>query len=288
MSDIPSATDHAAPQGATAPPMPHILVVGNQKGGSGKSTTAMHLCAALMASGARVGCLDLDAEQGTLSRYIENREAYMATKGVRLPMPRFEALNASAIDSRTGSQEAAVAAAIERLAADSDFIVIDTPGTDNYLSRVGHSYADTLITPLNDSFVDLDVLATIDPDTYEVRHPSRYAEMVFQVKMEKARREGGNRTFDWIVMRNRLGQLDSKNQRAMDYALERLAQRIKFRTARGFSERVIFRELFLKGLTLLDLKNPGSDVRMNMSHLAARQEVRDLMQEIGLVETPTG
>jgi len=164
-----------------------------------------------------------------------------------------------------------------------DFIVIDTPGSDTSLSRIGHSYADTLITPLNDSFVDLDVLATIDPDTYEVRHPSRYAEMVFRVKMEKAKREGTNRTFDWIVMRNRLGQLDSKNQRAMDFAIERLANRIKFRTARGFSERVIFRELFLKGLTLLDLKAPGSDVRMNMSHLAARQEVRDLMREIGLV-----
>lgn len=264
----------------------HVLVVGNQKGGSGKSTTAMHLAAALMASGARVACLDLDAEQGTLSRYVANREAYCTQRGVRLAMPRFEAVSAAGHDSR-GDAEAAdretVAAAIARLSDGVDFLIIDTPGADNSLSRIGHSYADTLITPLNDSFVDLDVLATIDPDTYEVKHPSRYAEMVFRVKMEKARREGGNRTFDWIVMRNRLGQLDSKNQRAMDFALERLAGRIRFRAARGFSERVIFRELFLKGLTLLDLKNPGTDVRMNMSHLAARQEVRDLMREIGLV-----
>ncbi|MFC6855499.1 division plane positioning ATPase MipZ [Marivibrio halodurans] len=266
----------------------HVLVVGNQKGGSGKSTTAMHVAASLMAEGARVACLDLDAEQGTLTRYIANRRAYCEARKLRLPMPAFEAVKAAASDSRGAAEteeRETVAEVVARLSRSADFLVIDTPGSDNSLSRIGHSYADTLITPLNDSFVDLDVLATIDPESYEVRHPSKYAEMVFRVKMEKARREGGNRTFDWVVMRNRLGQLDSKNQRAMDYALDRLAGRIRFRTARGFSERVIFRELFLKGLTLLDLKDPGSDVKMNMSHLAARQEVRDLMREIGLVNT---
>ena len=160
--------------------------------------------------------------------------------------------------------------------------MIDTPGTDNFLSRVGHSYSDTLITPLNDSFIDLDVLAMIDPETYAMTRPSKYAEMVFQVKMQKARREKSNRTFDWVVMRNRTGQLESRNQRSMEEALTKLSSRIGFRQVPGFSERVIFRELFLDGLTLLDLKTPGTDIRMNMSHLSARQEVRDLMAAIGL------
>jgi chromosome partitioning protein len=263
----------------------HIVVVGNQKGGSGKSTTTMHVIAALMASGARVASLDLDAAQGTLSRYMENRKAFMARKGITLPMPTHRAIDSStvaSIDVARAHDQRAVEKAVQDLSRRHDYIVIDTPGTDNYLSRVGHSYSDTLITPLNDSFVDLDVLAIIDPETHAMTKPSKYAEMVFQVKMQKARRDKSNRTFDWVVMRNRTGQLDSRNQRAMDEALEKLSGRVGFRLVPGFSERVIFRELFLDGLTLLDLRTVGADVRLNMSHVAARQEVRNLMAAIGL------
>lgn len=266
----------------------HIVVVGNQKGGSGKSTTTMHVIAGLLASGARIASIDLDAAQGTLSRYMENRKAFMARKGITLPMPTHRAIDSStvaSVDVARAHDQRAVEKAIQDLAPRHDYIVIDTPGTDNYLSRVGHSYSDTLITPLNDSFVDLDVLALIDPETHAMTKPSKYAEMVFQVKMQKARRDKSNRTFDWVVMRNRTGQLDSRNQRAMDEALEKLAGRIGFRLVPGFSERVIFRELFLDGLTLLDLRTPGADVRLNMSHVAARQEVRNLMAAIGLEQT---
>jgi chromosome partitioning protein len=262
-----------------------IVVIGNQKGGSGKSTTTMHVIAALMATGARVASIDLDARQGTLSRYIENRQSYMTRTGTELPMPTHRAIEPStvaSIDVARAHDAHAVEKAVTDLSTRHDYIVIDTPGTDNFLSRVGHSYSDTLITPLNDSFVDLDVLATIDPETYAMVRPSKYAEMVFQVKMQKARRDKSNRTFEWIVMRNRTGQLDSRNQRAMDEALGKLSGRIGYRLVAGFSERVIFRELFLDGLTLLDLRNPGTDIKMNMSHLAARQEVRDLMAAIGL------
>lgn len=269
----------------------HIVVVGNQKGGSGKSTTTMHLIAALMAAGNRVASIDLDARQGTLSRYIENRRAFQDRKGVRLPMPTHRSIEPStvaSVDVARAHDQHAVEKAVNDLSQRHDYIVIDTPGTDNFLSRVGHSYSDTLITPLNDSFVDLDVLATINPETYAMSRPSKYAEMVFQVKMQKARRDKSNRTFDWVVMRSRTGQLDSRNQRAMDEALEKLSGRIGFRLVPGFSERVIFRELFLDGLTLLDLRNPGADIKMNMSHVAARQEVRALMAAIGLdAETET-
>ncbi len=262
-----------------------IIVVGNEKGGSGKSTTAMHMIAALLNNGYRVAALDLDARQATLSHYLANRKNFTERKGVHLPMPAFDAILPSTNADRVAAKaedEARVAEAVNRLTAQNDFLVIDTPGSDSFLGRIGHSYADVLITPLNDSFVDLDILAAVNPETYEVARPGQYAQIVFESKMIRAKRVGMNRTFDWIVMRNRLGQLDSKNQQAMEKAVTALARRIGFRTAPGFSERVIFRELFLDGLTLLDLRKAKTGVRMSMSHVAARQEVRNLLQIIGL------
>lgn len=55
------------------------------------------------------------------------------------------------------------AAAVDAIEHTHDFIVIDTSGHDRYLMWLAHSMADTLITPLNDRFVDFDVLVTVDP-----------------------------------------------------------------------------------------------------------------------------
>ncbi len=161
-----------------------------------------------------------------------------------------------------------------------DFIVLDMPGGDSYLSREGHSHANVLITPLNDSFVDLDLLGRIDLNTHKMLAPSRYSQMVWEQKKRRIRR--GEGSMDWIVMRNRLASLDSRNKRNMDQALTDLSRRLGLRLVAGFSERVIFRELFLKGLTLLDLRDQGIDVTLTMSHLAALQEVRDLLRAIGV------
>lgn len=263
---------------------PHILVLGNEKGGTGKSTTAMHLIAGLLAAGKNVGSIDLDARQATLTRYVENRITFAERHGQALRIPEHRTVPVSELPNRSDADAdelARFSTALSELSG-ADTIVIDTPGRDSNLSKLGHSMANTLITPINDSFVDLDVIASVDPDTGRVLHPSKYAEMVFQQKIERARRGGANRTFDWVVIRNRLSQLDSKNRKAMDTALDELAKRIGFRVAPGFSERVIFRELFLQGLTLLDIRDKDTGVRMNMSHLAARQELRALFQAIGL------
>lgn len=273
------------PVTAGKPTGPHFFVIGNEKGGTGKSTTSMHLIAGFLATGFKVGSMDLDSRQGTLTRYIENRRDFAAKNDISLPMPEHHAVMESRADIKAES-EAEEATTFHRTVQelnDCDVIVIDTPGRDSYLSRLGHSQADTLITPINDSFVDLDVLAIVDPETYRVRRPSKYAEAVFQEKMSRARRLGANRTFDWIVIRNRLSQLDSRNRQAMDQALEELSRRIGFRVAPGFSERVVFREMFLEGLTLLDLKAVDS-TKMSMSHIAARQELRDLFHAIGLTD----
>lgn len=259
----------------------HVLVIGNEKGGSGKSTTAMHIVVSLLSDGARVATIDLDARQGTFTRYIENRAAYASGKGLDLPMPEHQAVAAS---GDPVDEKARFEAALERAVAAFDVVVIDTPGSDTHLSRLAHTWADTLLTPLNDSFIDLDLLARIDPDTLKIVRPSIYAEAVW--KQRQVRSMQGQRPVDWIVMRNRLSSIAARNKRDMSTVIEALAKRIGFRTAQGLSERVIYRELFLNGLTLLDLKRGPSGSKagpsLTMSHVAARQEVRDLVAALNL------
>ena len=215
-------------QPARQPGRAHVLVIGNEKGGSGKSTTALHIAVALMSDGARVATLDLDARQGTLSRYVENRAAYARRKGVELSLPVHAAVPASADEA---DEKARFEAVLEPILASADFVVVDTPGSDTHLSRLAHTHADTLLTPLNDSFIDLDLLARIDPDTLKILRPSIYAEAVW--KQRQLRAVQGGRPVDWVVMRNRLSSIAARNKRDMGTVIEALARRIGFRVAGG-------------------------------------------------------
>ncbi len=259
---------------------PYIIVLGNEKGGTGKSTLSMHLIVHLLRLGFKVGSIDIDARQGTLSRYIENRQKFIQTNNKELPNSSHHAILRSnrptVVDAQQEDKEKFLAC-LETL-KDKNFIIIDTPGSDTFLSQLSHSYADTLITPLNDSFIDLDMLARINNETREISGPSTYAEMVWDQKKQKLLRD--RTQFDWIVLRNRLSSIYAKNKEEMQSLLNKLAQRIGFRLASGFGERVIFRELFLQGLTLLDLKDVG--IEMTLSHVAARQELRALLEMINL------
>jgi chromosome partitioning protein len=262
--------------------MARIIVVGNEKGGSGKSTTCMHVATALARMGHRVGALDLDLRQRTFARYAENRRAYLAQAGLDLPSPDYQDLPEAEPES-TGSGENAqdrrLTRAIEEMHAKKDFIVIDCPGSHTRLSQYAHTLADTLITPMNDSFVDFDLLARVDPTTGQVKGPSIYAEMVWSARQLRA--AAGMTPIDWIVIRNRLGAQQMHNKRKVGAALDDLSRRIGFRVISGFSERVIFRELFPRGLTLLDLRDAGSE-HLSLSNIAARQELRDLMTALRL------
>lgn len=260
---------------------PHIVVIGNEKGGSGKSTAAMHIIVGLLREGYRVGAVDLDARQATLTRYIEARAVTAAKRGVSLPLPELRTVHASRAETRRVAEaedEAALREAIAGLARETEFIVIDCPGSDTFLARRAHALADTLITPINDSFIDFSMLAIVDPDDRRVVRPSVYAELVWEAR--KARFASDRGRFDWIVMRNRLGAREARNQRNVGVMLEELAKRIGFRIVRGFGERVIFRELYLQGLTLMDLKEAGISGSLSLSHVAARQEVRSLLAAI--------
>jgi chromosome partitioning protein len=279
-------TDFESPEGGvlTSVTVEHraqVIVLGNEKGGSGKSTTAMHLIVGLLRDGYRVGAIDLDARQGTLSGYLAARQTFAAARKVDLPVPRHLSVFRSELDSRAEAEVEEAArfeAALADLSRDCDIVVIDCPGADTYLSRLGHGAADTLITPINDSFVDFAMLAKVDPDRIEVVHPSIYSEMVWQARKRRFARDRGR--IDWIVMRNRMGANEARNKRDVGSTLDALAKRIGFRTVKGFGERVIFRELYLQGLTLMDVREAGLGIQLGMSHVAARAEVRALIGAI--------
>jgi chromosome partitioning protein len=261
---------------------PRVIVLGNEKGGSGKSTTAMHVFAALARCGARVGAMDLDLRQQSFFRYLDNRRAYAAREGVALAMPEQASPKPSAAPLRADADaedRATFRQALEGLKATCDFIVIDTPGAFTAFGQEAHAAADTLITPLNDSLIDFDMLARVDPATGKVKGPSVYSEVVWRGRQSRA--AAGLPPVDWLVMRNRVSTLDARNKRVVGAALADLAKRIGFRVAPGFSERVIFREMFLSGLTLLDLKEVSDDP-LTLSQVAARQEVRELMRSLNL------
>jgi len=262
--------------------MAHIIVVGNEKGGAGKSTVSMHVATALARMGHRTAVLDLDMRQRTLGRYMDNRTRYMAAEGIALPSPEFHELpNVDPAELQPGENpyDHRISLAIGMLEPQSDFILIDCPGSHTRLSQVAHSLADTLVTPMNDSFVDFDLLAHVDNDGEKILGPSVYAEMVWSARQLRA--QAGLRPLDWIVLRNRLGAQAMINKMKMEAAITRLSKRIGFRIAPGFSERVIFRELFPRGLTLLDLPDIGVK-QMNISNVAARQEMRDMISALKL------
>ncbi|MEM1384886.1 MAG: division plane positioning ATPase MipZ [Pseudomonadota bacterium] len=260
----------------------HVIVLGNEKGGSGKSTTAMHLFVALARCGNRIGTLDLDIRQQSLFRYLENREAYGKRINAHLLMPRrirVQPSKAARRDDAEQEDREILRSAVGDLSRDCDFVIIDTPGAVSTLTQTAHIMADTLITPINDSLIDFDLLGRVDPHSGRVLGPSIYAELVWQARQRRA--ADGKPPLDWVVLRNRMSTLESRNKRRVGKVMGDLAKRIGFRVVPGFSERVIFRELFLNGLTLLDLKQGGL-VNLTLSHVAARQEVRELIKSLEL------
>ncbi len=262
----------------------HVVVLGNEKGGSGKSTTAVHIAVALLKAGQRVATIDLDCRQQSFTRYIANRRAWAKRSGVDLELPHHRCISlgeSMQIADNENSEFLQFQEAIAAVERSHDFIIIDTPGTDSYLMRLAHSMADTLVTPLNDSFLDFDVLGAIDPATFAVVGESHYSEMAREARRKRRQLDGA--TTDWIVVRNRLSMLGSRNKQLVAEGLHQLAFRLGFRAIDGFAERVVYRELFPRGLTALDnLDEATLGTRPNMAHVTAREEVTSLLRQLKL------
>jgi chromosome partitioning protein len=257
-----------------------VIVVANEKGGSGKSTIAMNITIGLMKSGRRVATIDLDSRQKTFTHCIENRIGWALRIGRVLPSPEHLSIDDSAMQDEMAAAKA-LADTIDVAAQANDFVVIDTPGHDSTLMRLAHARADILVTPLNDSFVDLDVLGSLDPDTLEVTATSQYARTVEQSRRQ--RQAFGKQPTDWIVLRNRLSMTPSRNKRQVSAALEQLSRRLGFRCVEGLAERVVFREFYLQGLTAFDDFNEATlGRRPTLSHATARQEVETLLNAMNL------
>lgn len=249
----------------------HLIVFANEKGGTGKSTTAVHVAVALAAQGRRVAALDLDHRQRTLGRYLENREATAKRRGIHLPQPTHATCAAS--------DEAGFDAALAAISEGAEFVVIDTPGRDDPIARLAATRAHTLVTPMNDSFVDFDLIGQVDPESFKVSRPSFYSELIWDARKARAKADGA--TIDWVVLRNRLQHIEARNMRRVGDALAQLSKRVGFRLIPGLGERVVYRELFPSGLTLLDM-NAMQDV--GLGHVAARQELRELVSGLQLPE----
>ncbi len=256
---------------------PYVFVVGNTKGGAGKTTCCMHLIAGLLDLGLNVTSIDTDVHQHSLTTYITNRKIHnQKQKDYQLALPKHFLIspNFEETELLRSKQKQEIEEIMASLQNKTDVVVIDTPASICSLSALAHSYADVIVTPINDSFLDIDLLAKIDPDSLKINGLSTYSEMVWKQKLVKANRDGGQ--IDWVVLRNRLSNIDAKNKRAVAEVIDAIAKRIKCKVAPGFSERVIFRELFLQGTTLMDLTNMANK-QLTTSHIAARQELRSLL-----------
>jgi chromosome partitioning protein len=258
-----------------------MIVVGNEKGGSGKSTTAIHLAIALLHRGYSVGTLDLDFRQGSMTRYMNNRRQYRETSGPVLETRhlRVESPDSATDDDARAIAEGAIADALDKM-SDCDLVIADTPGSQTMLSRVGHERADMLVTPINDSLLDIDVLAEIDPVRRTIVAPSFYCRMAWEYNNRRI--VDGLDPVDWVVLRNRMAHVHSHNRQDVEQILDKLATRVGFRLAPGLSERVVYRELFSSGLTVLDLPVVEPERPARASHQSAVREITALADSLGL------
>ena len=263
---------------------PQVIVIGNEKGGAGKSTLAIHIVTGLLHAGRNVAIIDLDLRQRSMERFFANRVAWTKANGHELPLPFVPDMgDGKALHKADEAEQLArFEAAYAEAKGVADVIVIDTPGGDTPLSRAAHSRADQIVTPMNDSFVDFDLLGEVDPVTLDLVKPSIYSESVWEARKHRAITEGRQVTIDWIVVTNRLAVAEARNRRRLASRMAKLAKRVGFRVGPGLRDRVIYRELFPFGLTVADLSNDIRPVSVSLAHVAARQEMRNLMQALGL------
>ena len=248
---------------------PHVITFANEKGGVGKSTLAFHIAVALAHAGQKVVAIDLDRRQRTLERGLSYRQGTACNLGIALPSPHYSVLDYPST--------AALYQTINRLGPDADFVIFDAAGADSPIFRRVVALADTLIAPINASFLDLELLGRLNPVNGVPERAGCFGQTVSELREEKLARKMG--LIEWIVVKNRVRAAEKRHIGRIDDALERLSISHDFRIAQGLSERVAFRELFQFGLTHLDLDLIPDMIRPQAS---SRDEIHALIADLGL------
>ena len=268
----------------------HVIVVGNEKGGTGKSTLSIHLSVALMKAGFRVATIDLDTRQQTLTRFFENRRSWAQSAPWDVELPLHFAPqrgNSESVRDNETVEFAAFADAVGQVEHAYEFVVIDTPASDSYLMRLAHSLADTLVSPVNDSYIDVDVFSRVHHDRTRRGAVAHYADLVIEARRKRQLVDQG--MIDWVIVRNRIASIQSNNAKQIGVSLRRMAGELKFRPAEGLHDRVIFRELFPIGLTALDpIEEAMKTGTLSASQQSARREIEELVETLQLPERGTG
>lgn len=286
MTDAAHAPEYEPPDLRTA----HVIVIGNEKGGTGKSTLSIHISIALLKAGFRVATIDLDTRQRTLTRFFENRRSWASSAQWDVELPYHHALDRGESDNVRDNETmefGAFAAAVAEVEHSYEFVVIDTPASDSYLMRLAHSLADTLVSPVNDSFIDVDVFSRVHHDKSQRGQVAHYADLVLEARRKRRLVDHG--LIDWVLVRNRMSTLQSNNARQVSLSLSRMAMELQFRPTDGLHDRVIFRELFPIGLTALDpIEEAMRNGNLTASHLSARDEIEGLLSSLKLPERGRG
>lgn len=225
-----------------------IIVASGVKGGTGKSTITLHLATYLFLSGKKISTIDYDFPQFSFTRYYENRKKNK---------------NASVWEKHQCIKDLTYVPEMN----DQTIYIIDTPGHYNENIIKLHKHADVIITPINDSFMDIDTIMQVEHEKWVL--PGSYYESILENKKEK-------KDSLWLVVRNRSSSINSKHKQNVEIRLQELAKKLNFTPMQGFKERNIFRELFTNGLSVLDMDQN----KLAISHLAAKIEIKMLWKKI--------